>query len=224
MTSGGLIAASVSVMAAALTVLCLIFGVLPECASCSAFTIEGIQRMYEKIEDIKGSFVQKSTIKDLGRTDTFSGTFMIKVPSRMRWQYNAGDRQHTEVIINAGQIIIYQKDDKQAFKGGFDRDSYGQAPIALLGGFGDIEKEFDVTPKDGKLLLRPKKGMGSVVSVEIVPSGGEFPISTMTIVDRRSNRIEITFRDVAVNSGIKDSAFLFTPPKGVSVYEYPRPQ
>ncbi len=223
MTSEGFITASASVMAT-LLVLCLIFGVLPESASCSDFTIERIQRMYEKIEDIKGSFVQKSTIKDLGRTDTFIGTFMIKVPSRMRWQYDTGDRQHTEVIINAGQIIVYQKDEKQAFKGEFDRESYGQAPIALLGGFGDIEKEFDVTAKDGKLLLKPKKGIGSVVSIEIAPSDGKFPIGSMTIVDRRSNRIEIAFRDVTVNSGIKDSAFLFTPPKGVNVYEYSKPQ
>lgn len=187
------------------------------------FSIETIQKAYENIKDIKGTFVQKSTIKDLKRTDTFKGSFVISVPSRMKWQYHGDNKQETEVYINNGQIIIYQKAEKQAFRGKFDRESYGQAPIALLGGFGSIEKEFEVGAKDGKLVLRPKKGMGAVVSVEIAPSRGEFPIGSLTIVDKRSNRIDITFKDVVLNSGAKESVFTFTPPPDVSVYEYAGP-
>ncbi len=178
-----------------------------------------IQKAYENIKEIKGSFVQKSTIKDLKRTDTFKGTFIIKVPSKMRWQYS-DSKQSTEVIINNDELLIYQKNEKQVLKSRFDRQSYGQAPIALLGGFGKVGEEFEVSEKGGRLFLKPKRSMGSVASIEVVPSDGEFPISSLTITDKRSNKIDITLKDVTVNPGIKDSAFDFSVPKGVSVFQY----
>jgi len=182
---------------------------------------EKIQKAYENIKNIKGEFVQKSHIKDLKRTDTFKGTFVIKMPSHMRWQYYDEKKRHsTEVLITHDELLIYQKDEKQVFKGKFDSESYGQAPIALLTGFAHIDKEFTVTEKNGKLLLTPRKGMGSVVSIEITPSDGEFPIDSLTITDKRSNTISITLKDVRINSEIKEAVFSFSPPKGVSVYEY----
>lgn len=197
----------------------LFFGGPPEDAHGAEFSIEAIQKAYENIKDIKGSFVQKSTIKDLKRTDTFGGTFMIKVPSKIRWQYQ-GEGKQTEVIVSSGEMTIYQKSEKQVLKGRFDKESYGQAPLALLGGFGSIGNEFDVMGKEGRLLLTPKRSMGSVSSVEITPSEGEFPIRSLIITDKRSNRIEITFKKVVLNSGIKDSAFSFSVPEGVSVYDH----
>ncbi len=185
----------------------------------SAPAMEKIQKAYENIKDIKGSFVQKSTIKDLKRTDTFKGTFVIKVPSKMRWHYSDA-KQSTEVIIKNEELLIFQKNEKQVLKSKFDRQSYGQAPIALLGGFGKVGEEFEVSEKDGRILLKPKKPMGNVVSIEIVPSDGEFPISSLSIIDKRSNRIDITLKNVTVNPGIKDSAFDFSVPQGVSVFEY----
>jgi outer membrane lipoprotein carrier protein len=186
--------------------------------------VEKIQRAYENIKDIKGEFVQKSHIKDLKRTDTFKGTFVIKMPSQMRWQYYDEKKRHfTEVLITHDELLIYQKEERQVFKGKFDSESYGQAPIALLTGFAHIDREFTVAEKNGKLLLKPRKGMGSVVSIEITPSDGEFPIDSLTIIDRRSNSISITLKDVRINSGVKEAAFSFSPPQGVNVYEY-RPQ
>ncbi len=182
--------------------------------------VEKIEKAYGGLKDIKGNFVQKSFIKDLDRTDTFRGTFIMKMPSRMRWQYRGGDKQNTEVVINNDEMIIYQKQEKQAFKGRFDRETYGQAPIALLSGFSDIRKEFEITKKDGRLLLKPRKPMGNVLSLEITPSDRDFPIGSLTIFDRRSNRIDITFTDITVNTGVAESAFDFSLPKGASMYEY----
>jgi len=191
-------------------------------SSGSDLTVEKIQKAYEGIRDIRGSFVQKSYIRDLKRTDTFKGTFMIKMPAMVRWQYH-GDGHDTDVIISKDEMVIYQKKDKQAFKGRFDRATYGQAPIALLSGFGEIEREFDTEMKNGRLILRPKRQMGNVISIEITPSDGEFPIGSLSIIDSRSNRIDITLRDVTLNTGIKDSVFDFSLPRGVSMYEYGQP-
>ncbi len=180
--------------------------------------IASIQRAYENISDISGSFVQKSHIKDLKRTDTFKGRFFIKRPMKMKWNYKGDNAQ--DVLITNDEIIIYQKKEKQAFKGKFDRNTYGQAPIALLSGFGKIQEEFSVSEKNDKLLLKPKKPMGAIVSIEIESSGDEFPIKSFVINDSYANRIEMTLKDVKINTGLEDKYFELSLPKGVTVLEH----
>ncbi len=177
-----------------------------------------IQKTYEGIRDISGSFVQKSYIKDLKQTETFRGLFFIKRPMKMKWSYKGDQAQ--EVLINDDEIIIYQKKEKQAYRSKFDRDTYGQAPIALLSGFGKIGEEFFVSEKKGKLLLKPKKPMGNIISIEVEPSGGEFPIRSFTITDSLSNKVDLTLKDVKVNTGLEDKFFEFSLPKDVTIYKY----
>jgi outer membrane lipoprotein carrier protein len=180
--------------------------------------IVNIQKAYENIQDISGGFVQKSHIKDLKRTETFHGNFYIKRPLKMKWAYKG--EQPQEVLINNDRITIYQKKEKQAFIGKFDRDTYGQAPIALLSGFGKIQEEFSVSEKNGRLLLKPKKSMGGILSVEIEPSDGEFPIKSFTIYDSFSNTIEMTLKDVRINTGLKDAVFYLSLPKDTTTFEH----
>ncbi len=203
-----------------LVIVCLLYPI-----SCLADDeVLKIQKAYENIKDIKGSFIQKSYIKDLKRTDIYKGQFFIKSP-KMRWEYK-GDKPQI-VYITGDDIIIYQKKEKQAFKAKFDRTTYGQAPIALLGGFGNIKNEFDVSIKtetrtqntEHRLLLKPKKPMGNIVSVEITTSSEEFPIESLTIIDTLSNRIDIYLKDVKTNTDLKDKLFEFSPPEGVNVLQ-----
>jgi outer membrane lipoprotein-sorting protein len=179
--------------------------------------IARIQKAYENIKDISGSFIQKSHIKDLKRTDTYEGRFFIKRPMKMKWEYKGETPQ--EVLINNDKIIIYQQKEKQVFRSKFNRDIYGQAPIALLSGFGEIHEEFSVSSKNGNLLLKPKRPMGVIVSIEIEPSEGEFPISSFTINDSHSNRVEIILKDVKINTGLEDRLFHTSLPKDVTIYE-----
>ncbi len=175
-----------------------------------------IQKAYEHIKDIRGDFVQKSYIKDLKRTDTYGGQFFIK-PPKMKWEFK-GDKPQT-VYITGEDILIYQKKEKQAFKTRFDRSTYGQAPIALLGGFGDINKEFDVSVNKGRLLLKPRKPMGIIAHIELTTSSGEFPIEVLTVFDTASNRVDITLKDIRINTGFSERVFVFTPPKDVAVIQ-----
>jgi outer membrane lipoprotein carrier protein len=203
---------------------CVLFAIfyLLSTASISLSSVDeevsAIQKAYENIKDISGSFVQKSYIKDLKQTETFKGQFFIKRPMKMKWNYKGEQAQ--EVIINNEEIIIYQQKEKQAYRSPFDRDTYGQAPIALLSGFGNVREEFSVTEKSGRLLLKPKKPMGGILSIEIEPSGGEFPVKSFTVYDSYSNRIEMVLKDVRINTGLKDSFFELTIPKGVTTYKH----
>ena len=193
--------------------------------SCSALSassldeeLRRIQKAYENIKDISGNFVQKSSIKDLKRTDTYTGQFLIKIPKKLRWEYK-GDRPQ-EVYLNNNEILIYQKKEKQAFRSKFDWNTYGQAPIALLSGFGKIQEEFSISQKNGNLLLKPKQPMGGIISIEIALSENEFPIASFTIIDSHSNKIEMTLTSIKINTNLKEALFEPSLPKGIKIYEY----
>ncbi len=176
-----------------------------------------IQKAYENIKDIRGNFVQKSSIKDLKRTDTYNGRFFIK-PPKMKWEYT-GEKPQV-IYIRGDEILIYQKKENQIIKSKFDRATYGQAPIALLAGLGDIRREFVViSDSPDRLMIKPRKPMGNIDYIEVTPSDNAFPIKALIIVDSLLNRIEITLKDVKTNTSLKNSLFDFTPPKDATVLE-----
>lgn len=176
-----------------------------------------IQKAYEDIKDIRGNFVQKSSIKDLKRTDTYNGRFFIK-PPKMKWEYT-GEKPQV-IYIKGDEILIYQKKENQIIKSKFDRATYGQAPIALLAGLGDIRREFIViSDSPDRLMIKPRKPMGNIDYIEVTPSNNAFPIKALIIVDSLLNRIEITLKDVKTNTDLNNSLFNFTPPKDATVLE-----
>jgi outer membrane lipoprotein carrier protein len=186
-------------------------------ASGADDNIVRIQKAYEGITDLKGNFVQKSEIKDLDRTETYKGEFFIKRPMKMKWMYTGKTAQ--DLIINGDTVLIFKRGEKQAYKSRFDRATYGQTPVALLSGFGDIKEEFEVSGNGDTLILKPKKPMGNVATIKVILSEGGFPIRSFVIHDTRSNVIDIVLKDVKINTGVKDSLFDLALPKGVNVFE-----
>jgi outer membrane lipoprotein carrier protein len=177
-----------------------------------------IQKAYENIRDLSGSFTQKSYLKDLKRTDTYNGQLFIKKPQKMKVLYKG--ENSAEIFINNDSVVIYQKKEKQAFKSAFDSNTYGQTPIVLLSGLGKMQEEFSVTEKNGSLFLKPKKPMGTIISLEVETSDGEFPIKALTIHDSASNRITITLKDIKINTGIENKFFEPLLPKGTAIVEH----
>jgi chaperone LolA len=179
--------------------------------------IAKIQRAYETIKDVTGTFLQKSTIRDLDKTETYRGQFFIKPPLKMKWEYKGKTAQ--DLTINNDTVLIYKKGEKQAYKSKFDRQTYGQTPVALLGGFGNIKDEFIASGKDDSIVLKPKRPMGNVTSIRIRMSEEGFPIRSFTINDSYSNVVDIVLSDVKINTGLKDSLFELSLPKEVNVFE-----
>lgn len=186
-------------------------------ASGTEENIRKIRNAYKTIRDLKGSFVQKNIIRSLNKTDTYKGEFFIKYPMKMKWSYKGKASQ--DVTIFNDTMLIFKKGDNQAYRGTFDKNTYGQTPVALLSGFGDIEEEFIATGSGNTLVLKPKKMMGTITSITLTLAGGDFPISSFTVYDGSLNVIEIELRAIQVNSGLKDSLFDLSIPKGVNVFE-----
>jgi len=179
--------------------------------------VSRIQKAYEGITDMKGTFIQKNVIRDLNKSDTYTGEFFIKRPLKMKWAYKGKSAQ--DLTINNDTVLIYKKGDNTAYRSRFNKESYGQTPVVLLTGMGNLRDEFSVTGKGNVLHLKPKKPMAGIVSITVSISETGFPIKGFTIHDGRSNIVEIELNNITINPGLKDSLFDLNLPKGVNVYE-----
>lgn len=178
--------------------------------------IEKIQKAYENIKSISGKFTQKSYIKDLNRTDNYKGKFFIKRPMKLKWEYEGKNPQ--EIYINNNEITIYQKKEKQAIKGNFNKETYGQAPVVLLSGFGNVKEEFNISSKNNSLILKPKKPLGSVNYIELEITDDNFPILSFVIYDNHSNKTSIVLKDVEINKDLDDSIFKPILSKDITIF------
>ncbi len=196
---------------------------LPAASSAAGVdeTVDMVQKKFVGINDIKGDFIQTSYIKDLEETQKFSGVFFIKKPSRMMWEYN--EPRDEKVLIRDMDTWIYKKTENQVIKTRFSKEAYSQVPIALLESFENMRKDFDITmPQKNALNLIPKRKMGFIKMLVLETQTGDFPLKMFTIIDTYGNIIMVELEKIQINSGQKDSFFIFKMPPGAEVFDMNR--
>ncbi|MBI4679728.1 MAG: outer membrane lipoprotein chaperone LolA [Nitrospirae bacterium] len=199
-----------------LTVHCTLF--TASHASTVDEVVGRIQKTYSEIKEVQGKFSQTSYIKDLDKIERYEGEFFIKKPSSMRWNFSKP--RDEEIIIKENDIWIYKKSEKQALKSAFNKDAYNHVPIALLNNFGDLKNNFDIKLiKDDTLELTPKRRMGFINKLLLEINSTDFPVKTFSVFDLYGNKINITIKNVKINSGLEDSIFTFKLQPGVEIFD-----
>lgn len=177
-----------------------------------------LENAYRNIQDAYGSFTQTTYIKEMEKTQKFRGNFYVKT-NKLKWQYS-GEFQQT-IYLEGETLIIYDKLKKQALETTFQKQVYGQLPLALLSKMTELETDFLIKEKlPDKLILIPKTKMGNIKLIEVTLVDGDFPIKSLRILDNNENRIKIDFYDVKINTGLKDSIFKFIPQKDDTLLRY----
>ncbi len=180
--------------------------------------IARVQKKFAGISDFKGTFQQKSYIKDIEQTQEYSGTFFIKKPSMIMWEY--APPRDEKVVINDLETWIYKKAVNQVIRTRFSKNAYSQVPIALLISLENIRTDFEITmPDKNSLKLVPKQRLGFIKTIVLEIRPGEMPVKMFTIFDTYGNIIMIELKDVKTNSGLDDSLFTFKTPPGAEVYD-----
>lgn len=192
----------------------------PSYASTVDDLIQQIQKKYNDIQQLQGRFSQISYIKELDRVERYEGRFFISRSRGAKIRLIYTKPLDEEVIINNTSIWVYKKSVKQAFRGKFTRDSYGQLPIFILQRLGDLRADFNITPSgENTLELRPRSQIGLIKKIRLAISSGDFPVNSLTIFDVYGNKTDIVIKDIEINPGLDESLFVFTPSKGVEIFE-----
>jgi outer membrane lipoprotein carrier protein len=180
-----------------------------------------VQKRYEEIRDMKGDFSQTSYLKDLEKVEKYEGVFYLKKPSSMKWAYSRP--RDEEVTIRDLHTWVYKKSEKQVLKTTFSKDAYAQIPMAMLNSLGDLRNDYEISLIEENVLeLRPKRTMGYVKNIVLEVNSRGFPVKTFKITDTYGNKVSVGIDNVSVNSGIKESFFIFKTPPGVEVFDLGR--
>lgn len=182
----------------------------------------------QAVRSLKGTFIQTFVSSGLGIPQTEEGTFAIRRPDRMRWDYVKPERKLA--VSDGTHTWLYMPEEKIVYRGDV-RDWKEGGPFSLLAG-GSLTSEFVAVSvgvegalRSGDLVLelRPAepRDQYEVLLLQFDPSS--LVIHAVTAIDAMGNRTSVILGDLEVNPDLAKAEFTFSPPEGVRVVEQGRP-
>lgn len=161
----------------------------------------------------------------MGMDRTETGTLLLRKPGRMRWSYDAPAGK--VFVLDGKDAISYTPGDAQADRLPAKQLDDLRSPLRFLLGHTELAKELDhlsLAPVAGGYSLSgTPKGMGSRIRTVFLTVDAAGIIHGLQIDEVSGASTSFAFSDMQVNVPAPDSAFIFTPPPGVSVVNAPSP-
>ena len=196
--------------------------------SAAAQTLEevvaGLEGTYGRITDLKADFTQVSNNKSLGQDIKAEGTVLLKKGGKMRWDYKSPSPQ--QIVSDGSSLWVYTPELNQVNKGDAPKALAGPAG-SFLAGLGRVREEFTVrflnpaAKVDGAgryvLDLTPKNPTPFLTRLVLAVDPKDFIVRQAVLYDQLGNAVTMNFTRVLTNTGLADTLFAFTPPKGAAV-------
>jgi outer membrane lipoprotein carrier protein len=185
--------------------------------------VRGLESAYGRVNDLKAEFNQNAFNKSLNQTIPAAGSVYLKKGGKLRWEYTQPTPQ--EIVSDGKTLWVYTPTLNQV--------NVAPAPEALAGpagsflvGLGKLREHFGVRfmnpaqPRDGDgnfvLDLAPKQALPTLSRLILSIDPRSWEVRKAVIYDQFENTVTMRFTKMALNSGLPDSLFTFTPPKGVA--------
>jgi outer membrane lipoprotein carrier protein len=186
--------------------------------------VQGLEATYRAVRDLKAGFQQAAFNRTLNQTLPARGTLYLKKPGKLRWEYTTPTPQ--EIVSDGKKLWVYTPELKQV--------NVTAAPQALAGpagsflhGLGQVREQFHVRflnpaqPADAEGLivldLTPREPQPLLARLVLSVDPRSWLVRKAVLYDEQGNTVQLQFLDVAVNPGLADTLFAFTPPPGVAV-------
>jgi outer membrane lipoprotein carrier protein len=182
--------------------------------------MSGVEKKYAG-DGFEARFHQQSTLKAMDITDTAEGRLLIKRPDKMRWEYEAPEKQL--VITNGDALWIYRPDDNQVMLGSAPEFFKGGKGASFLSDIRRIRKHFDVSLESAQkgdhytLKLIPMDEKLDLVSILMTISAASFAVIDVTTANSYGDQTHIRFDGYRFNLQPDDADFLFSIPEGADV-------
>lgn len=186
--------------------------------------VAGLEATYGKITDLRAEFSQVANNRSLGQDIKAEGTVHLKKGGKMRWEYKSPSPQ--QIVSDGSYLWVYTPELNQVNKGDAPKALAGPAG-SFLQGLGKVREEFTVrflnpankTDGSGRPVidLTPKKPTPLLTRLVLTLDPKDSVVRQAVLYDQLQNTVTMSFNRVAINSGLSDTLFAFTPPKGTAV-------
>jgi outer membrane lipoprotein-sorting protein len=185
--------------------------------------VRGIEQAYGRMTDLKAEFTQTAFSKSLDRTIPARGVAYLKKGGKLRWEYTEPTRW--EIVSDGAKLWVYTPELNQV--------NVGAAPEALAGpagsflaGLGRVREHFQVrflnpaqpTDPEGLVVLdlTPRDPLPTLTRLILALDPKTWQVRKAVVYDQFENTVTMRFTKMAVNAGLPDRLFTFTPPPGVA--------
>lgn len=188
-----------------------------------------VEAICAKTQDLSARFRQTVTNRSLGAVREGGGSFMLKRPGKVRWEY---EKPEPRLFVTDGKTLWdYSPVDKQARAQALDEVFSSRLPLAFLAGDCQLRRDFAITAVDNAatrgsasfmiLDLKPRRPEAGIARMLLEVNLQGYTVEKTTLFDAVGNTTVIGLTDLKLNSGLSDRQFLFTPPAGVTVVTPP---
>ena len=209
---------------ATLTLLAVLWLAGPAAAQTLEEVVAGLESTYGRVTDLKADFTQVSHNKSLGQDIKADGTVLLKKGGKMRWDYKSPSPQ--QIVSDGTSLWVYTPELNQVNKGDAPKALAGPAG-SFLAGLGRVREEFTVrflnpaAKVDGAgryvLDLTPRNPTPFLTRLVLSVDPKDFIVRQAVLYDQLGNTVTMNFTRVVTNTGLADTLFAFTPPKGAAV-------
>jgi len=183
-----------------------------------------LQQRLGGIRDFSADFVQSYEGGALRTRTTERGTVQVKKPGRMRWAYTSPEEK---LFVSDGRrMYMWIPADKQVIVSTLPAAGEAGTPVLFLLGRGDLTRDFTVA-----YAATPPAAGPAAVALSLTPTRAEPEYTTLTLVadrptlalrmliadDSQGGTSTFTFSNLKENTGVPDSRFAFTIPRGADV-------
>lgn len=188
-----------------------------------------VQAICAKTQDLSARFQQTVTNRSLGAVREGGGSFMLKRPGKVRWEY---EKPEPRLFVTDGKTLWdYSPVDKQVRAQALDEVFSSRLPLAFLAGDCQLRRDFVIAAVDNAatrgstsftiLDLTPKRPEAGIARMLLEVNLQGYTVEKTTLFDAAGNTTVIALTDLKLNSGLSDQQFQFTPPAGVTVVTPP---
>jgi outer membrane lipoprotein carrier protein len=202
----------------------LLLAPVPATAQRLDEVMAGLEATYGKIVDLRADFTQTAHNRSLGQDIKAEGTVYLKKGGKMRWEYRSPSPQ--QIVSDGTFLWVYTPELNQVNKGSAPRALAGPAG-SFLAGLGRLREDFDVrflnpaqkVDAAGRpvLDLTPRTPTPLLTRLVLSVDPRDFVVRQAVLYDQLQNTVTMAFARVALNTGLADSFFAFTPPQGAAV-------
>jgi len=194
---------------------------LPACsvAQDADSLLRKVDDHYNRLASLRARYTERYLGMGLDRTE--SGTLLLKKPGRMRWSY---DQPAGKLFVLDGKFAwFYTPGDDQVQRVPAKQLDDLRSPLRFLLGHTQLKKELGsltvTQDSHGIHIAGVPVGMEQrikTLTLDVTPAGS---IQHMRLEELDGAITEFTFTQVEENVPVRDSDFVFIPPKGSSIVD-----
>ena len=179
-----------------------------------------LQKRYDSIKDFTADFDQTYLGLLQRRTATEHGKLLVKKPNRVRFTYDPPERK---VFVSDGTTFkSYYPKETAGSEYPLPKENEASTAMLFLAGHGNLSRDFTATLAAG--------APATEYHLALVPTTKQTDFDTLTLfVDRNTLALlgflttdsqgtnTIRFKNLKENTGLPDSAFVFSFPPGTAI-------